>query len=334
MKALKIIVIILVVILAIVLIPPLFMPSEMYIEETQTLTAQPEVVWEQVNCLENWEAWDLWHQDTNIVGHYEGPACGEGAKNVWTYKNRDDGGSQTIVESRPYEYIRTLLDFQQMGTAQSEFFFEPVDEGTKVTWNLRSEGGYPIMRWVNTLLVKPGVTKSYKEGLANLNELTMNMKPVAKYSTGEIMLKEVEPMNGLAVRAATDMEGMGAAMGASFGAIMAHINKNNLQMAGPPRAVWYKWDGQNFEFDNVIPIAAKAKGDGEIKSIETYGGNAIHTTHMGSYESTHHSWEALEKYMKANNFEPGGDPFEVYITDPQMEPDQSKWITELYWPVK
>jgi effector-binding domain-containing protein len=29
-----------------------------------------------------------------------------------------------------------------------------------------------------------------------------------------------------------------------------------------------------------------------------------------------------------------GDPYEVYITDPASEPDETKWVTELYWPVK
>ena len=75
-----------------------------------------------------------------MSGHYEGPECGVGAKNIWKYKNSDDGGSQTIVESRENEYIKTLLDFQEMGTAESEFFFEKSDGGTKVTWNLRSDG--------------------------------------------------------------------------------------------------------------------------------------------------------------------------------------------------
>ena len=139
MKALKIVIIILVVLLAIFLIPPLFMPSEMYLEETKVLSAPKEIVWDQVNCLENWEEWDIWHKDTSLVGYYEGPACGKDAKNIWDMKNSDDGGSQVIVESREYEYIKTFLDFREMGTAESEFMFETVEDGTKVTWNFKSD---------------------------------------------------------------------------------------------------------------------------------------------------------------------------------------------------
>ena len=160
MKALKIVMIILVVIIAIIMIPPLFMPSKLNIEITRVLKAQPEVIWDQVNCLENWEKWDLWHQDSNMVGRYEGPACGEGATNIWTYRNMDDGGSQTIIDSREYEYLQTFLDFQKMGTAQAEMFLEKTEEGTRVTWTLVSDASYPVMRWINTLMVAPGVKKA------------------------------------------------------------------------------------------------------------------------------------------------------------------------------
>jgi len=334
MKVLKIVIIILLVILGVVLIPPIFMPSELYLEDSRVLAAEPDAIWDQVNCLENWEKWDTWHQDSTMSGHYEGPECGVGAKNVWTYNNSDEGGSQTIVESRENEYIKTLLDFQEMGTAESEFFFEKADGGTKVTWNMRSAGSYPITRWINTLFIKPEVKKSYAKGLENLDELTNNMKPEPKYTTGKVSIEQVESMNGIAIHVVTGMEDLGKAMGTAFGKLMTYIGKNKMQMVGPPRAIWYSWEDETFEFDNVIPVAKSIKGEGDIKGIKTYAGRAMHVTHKGDYESTQYSWAVLENYMKEKNLETNGDPYEIYITDPQTEPDPTKWITELYWPVK
>lgn len=331
MKALKIVIIILVVIVAIILIPPLFMPSQLNIEISRVIKAQPEVVWDQVNCLENWEQWDLWHQDTNMVGHYEGPACGVGAKNVWTYKNMDDGGSQTIVESREYEYLKTFLDFQKMGTAESEMFIEKTDEGTKVTWTLVSDASYPVMRWINALMVAPGVKKAYTEGLANLDELTKDMKPAPKYSTGEISITLVKSFPAIALRVTAAETEIGNAMGEALGQLMAVAGDF---MAGPPFAIWYKYDGSPFEFDNGIPVSKNVPVDGDIRSIKTYEGKAVKAAHIGSYETTQFSWEAIMKYMEENSLQPNGDPYEVYITDPGSEPDPGKWITELYMPIK
>jgi len=341
MKALKVVIIILVVLIAIILVPPLFMPSEMNVERSAVLKAQPEVIWDQVNCLENWESWDVWHQDTTMTGTYEGEKCGVGAKNIWTYKDRDEGGSQEIVEADKFEYIKTFLDFQEMGSADAEMTFEKVDEGTKVTWNIRSDSPYPLMRWVHTLMVVPNVKKSYDEGLINLNELTKDMilKPgedlgTLLYTTGEISEKEVASQNALVFRTKCTMEEMGEKMGEALGALMAFTGKKGIEMAGPPFSIWYEYESDVFEFDSGIPVPGKVMGEGDIKSLKTYGGKVLHATHTGSYESTHHTWGALQKHITDNGLELNGDPYEVYLTDPGSEPDPTKWVTELYWPIK
>lgn len=71
-----------------------------------------------------------------------------------------------------------------------------------------------------------------------------------------------------------------------------------------------------------------------LQLIETYEGKVIMAQHNGDYSSTHNSWGKIEEYIKANNLEMNGAPWEQYITDPMTEPDPSKWITNLFWPVK
>lgn len=334
MKALKIVIIILVVLLAIILIPPLFMSSELYLEESKVLTAPTEVVWEEVYCLENWEEWDVWHQDTNLVGYYEGPPCGLEAKNIWDMKGTDEGGSQTIVDVRKYEYIKTFLDFREMGSAESEFVFEELEEGTKLTWNFKSDSPYPIMRWMNTLMIGPMVSKAYKDGLNNLEELTKDKKPMPKYTTGEISVKDIQSMYAMTYRTKCTMEEIADVMGPAFGEIMHVIATNGGQVAGAPFSIWYEWEDEIMEFDNAIPVDKSIKGTDRVIPIKTYQGKTAFVSHMGEYSSTHYSWGSLENYIKENGLETNGSPYEVYITDPETEPDPSKWITELYWPIK
>ena len=38
-------------------------------------------------------------------------------------------------------------------------------------------------------------------------------------------------------------------------------------------------------------------------------------------------------YIEENSLEVTGSPFEMYITDPMKEPDQSKWETKVYFPI-
>ena len=38
--------------------------------------------------------------------------------------------------------------------------------------------------------------------------------------------------------------------------------------------------------------------------------------------------------MESEGLEGAGAPWEVYVTDPGAEPDQSKWRTEIFFPVR
>jgi effector-binding domain-containing protein len=335
MKALKIVTIILIVILALFLIPPLFMPSELYVEKTMVLKAQPEVIWEQVNCFKNWDSWDYWHQDTSMTGYVEGPECGVGNKNIWKDKNSDEGGSQTIVESRENEYIKTELDFGPMGTAYSEMQLEKVEGGTKITWNLSSGGAYPFVRWINAMMIKPEVEKAYETGLKNLDELTMNMKPKPKFRTGEVKISEVKSQMALGIKVESGMENMGDIMGTNYGKLMDYIGKTGAQMGGTPFAIWYQWeDTAKFVYDCAIPIVNKVKGEGDIRLFNTYEGKVATAEHWGDYSTSGESWGILMKYVEDNKLEANGNPYEVYMTDPGTEPNPEKWLTVMYFPVK
>jgi effector-binding domain-containing protein len=47
-------------------------------------------------------------------------------------------------------------------------------------------------------------------------------------------------------------------------------------------------------------------------------------------QTTH---EDLARYVQYKKLQEEGPVMEVYITDPTQEPDTSKWITEIYYPI-
>ena len=57
-------------------------------------------------------------------------------------------------------------------------------------------------------------------------------------------------------------------------------------------------------------------------------------SYMGPYEGTPAGHEAAETYIKTNNLEVIGAPWEKYVTDPMTEKDSTKWLTEICYPVK
>lgn len=324
--------IVLVVILAIILIPPLFMAGEANIERSLVMTAQPEVVYEQVACLKNWKEWSPWVEYT-VNERFEGPECGVGAKSLWD----DESGtsSQTIVEATENEFLITELLFMGAETVWSTWRFEPAEEGTKVTWSFKGEAKYPIGRWVTNMLIVPELTKSYEKGLASLNELTKDMVPKPKFKTGEVRHVDVTSQMAVGIKVESGLQDMGLVMGMTYGKLMDFIGEKGAQMAGTPFAIYYQWDDTaKFVYECAIPVVYKVKGEGDIRFINTYQGKAVSVEHWGDYATSGISWEALMRYAADNKLEQNGDPWEVYVTDPGSEPNPEKWLTVLYYPIK
>jgi effector-binding domain-containing protein len=331
MKALKIILWILVILIVIVLIPPLFMPSEIRVEKSIVMHAEPEVIFEQVNCFVNWEPWNPW-ADVALNVEFEGPACGTGSMMIW--EDRGGKSSQTIIESIEFSLIRTELTFMESNTVWSSWTFERTDDGTLVTWGLTGDAQYPIARWINVLFLRSEIEKYYTRGLDSLNEYTKDLIPMPKFTTGEVAMQNVESKNAFAVRVVCTMEEIEEAMSGSFNQLMEEMTNTGVQMTGPPFAIWYRWEGDEFEFDHCMPVSELRQTTGEVRGLKTYAGKVISVIHTGHYDSSGHSWMALENYLHEHNLESNGDPWEVYLTNPQEEPDHLKWMTELYWPVK
>jgi len=141
-----------------------FLPAETRTERTRVIGVPPETVFAEVNSFRNWESWSPWvHRDPTIESTYNDVAAGPGAETHWTSEN-SGSGTQRIVVSEPPRRIETTLDFGDMGTARAYWKFEPVSEGTRVTWGFVSPNHGPMQKWLG-LMVERFVGDDYETGL-------------------------------------------------------------------------------------------------------------------------------------------------------------------------
>jgi effector-binding domain-containing protein len=84
----------------------------------------------------------------------------------------------------------------------------------------------------------------------------------------------------------------------------------------------------------ALPIAAGAKIPAKYKIMQTEGGKTVKAVHTGAYEKLEATHNEINKYIEYKKLEISGAPWEVYVTDPGVEKDTTKWITEIYYPVK
>ena len=160
-------------IVLLLLIVSFFLPSKVHVERSIVINAPAAKVFNEVNSLHKWSAWDPWQKkDPNIQNTLSGPEAGVGSTNTWKSDHKEVGsGSQTITESVPNETIKAKLLFGEngeMGEGTGFFNFAPEGEGTKVTWGMETDMGMnPIAKFYG-LTMEGAIGKEFEEGLGNL----------------------------------------------------------------------------------------------------------------------------------------------------------------------
>ncbi len=86
------------------------------------------------------------------------------------------------------------------------------------------------------------------------------------------------------------------------------------------------------EYVNFLPFSKKErtpKNDYGIKLGETFRATALKGIHLGTYSSVEKTYEKMFKYIDDKGWINLGYATEMYMTDPAIEKDPSKWETEI-----
>jgi hypothetical protein len=149
-------------------------PSDFRVTRSATMDVPPAAVFAQVNDFHDWRAWSPWEKmDPEMDRSYEGPSAGTGAKYAWVGDSAVGEGSMTITESRPDEFIRIKLEFikPMEGTNDTEFMFEPKEDGTKVTWDMSGKNNFLAKAFCLFVSMDRMVGEQFEEGLANMKSV-------------------------------------------------------------------------------------------------------------------------------------------------------------------
>jgi effector-binding domain-containing protein len=128
-------------------------------------------------------------------------------------------------------------------------------------------------------------------------------------------------------------EAISATMGEAFAAIFAFVQRAGATATGPVFSRYFEFGADAIDFESGVAVAAPIAGDGEVQPGELGGGEAVVGIHVGPYDTLHETYGAMQAWMADQGRAPSSVMWEVYLTDPDEEPDPSKWQTEIYWPV-
>jgi effector-binding domain-containing protein/uncharacterized protein YndB with AHSA1/START domain len=332
MQILKIGLFILAGLIGLVAIGGLIAPREVSLSRSTVIEAPQEEVFNTVNDLKTWESWSPWKEmDPAMKVTMGDPSVGSGAFYSWKGDVSGEGRMEITSSSAP-EKLTTHVDFKGQGGADAAWTFKPVDGGTEITWAFHTEFPYPFNAMLLFQDFEGAIEKDYDRGLELLKEQVeakAAAMPQFKVQTVELPLRHF-----VALRQTVDMSEMTAVFGANTPKVYQAVEQAGLAMAGMPCGLYYTWDEAAGTSDcaQAIPLAEAHQLKG-FETIEVAENEALLIEYYGGYEGLGAAHMAIEGYCKQHGLEAGVPAIEEYVTDPGSEPDTSKWLTRVYYPL-
>lgn len=136
-----------------------------------------------------------------------------------------------------------------------------------------------------------------------------------------------------AIRTTIRLDGIGAAMGPILGELFGWLARKGITPVGPPWSRYLAVGPVECELELGAPIASEVAGEGRILVGALPECDVARTLHVGPYEQLMGAYQAIGDWMAKNAAVPAGAMWEVYLTDPEHQPDPATWQTAVYYPI-
>lgn len=339
LKRLLTFIVILVVLLFII---SFFLPGKAHVERSLQMSGvKPAAVYAQLINLKTYNNWMPWNKkDSNMKQTMGGITSGVGASYSWESKKMGNG-SLNITEAIPNKVVRTDLNFMENGTAKGGWEIEEKDGGSNVKWFMDSEvaGGFftkAISKYFFLFMDKM-VGPDFEEGLASLKQAAEKTPALPNMPEPKMEIAEtnVKAMNLLYIKTSADnFDQVGQRLGAVYGQMSAFIKELGLKVNGAPMA-FYSAPDYPVQIEAAIAVDKLPPAtQGSINTRQSQETQAVVVHYYGPYQLLSKAYDKINAWMKVNNKESNGAPYEVYIGDPGVEKDPYKVQTDIIQPIK
>lgn len=130
------------------------------------------------------------------------------------------------------------------------------------------------------------------------------------------------------------VEEIGPWLGRIYSAIATSLAAQGAYPVGPPFARYHRHQDGRFDVEAGFPVAEAIKPDGEVRPSSLPGGTAATVMYVGPYDGMQPVYDALTSWVSEQDNELAGDPWEVYLSEPAVEPDPATWRTQVVQPYR
>ncbi len=148
------------------------MPSQQTTERSINIDAAPDDVFHYITDLREHTHWSNLHvNNPDLQIAYGGAEYGVGQTAAWqTETPQTSTGIQEIIESRPPEFVRTILNIDGL-EGSATFAITPTDDESSVSVLMREEialGGFPFIQRLTARLGQAKINTDFDASLERL----------------------------------------------------------------------------------------------------------------------------------------------------------------------
>ena len=289
-----------------------------------------------IQDFNQWQSWSPWLcMEPEAKVEITGSGRNVGDSYAWKGELVGAGNMKhlKIVEGK---YMEQDIVFEEPMESKSTVYweFENVnDSTTKVIWGMKGE--MPFFARFMTNMMDPMIGMDYERGLKMIKDLAEKGYVASKVEI--IGLVEALPFSYMGERTQSSFEELENIMEPAFVRVTEYGMSQSLNF-DKALTVYHDFDFINKSCDLTMGIPVK---DTSVVVHPFVGGvvpktKALKIKFTGDYEHVGNAWATAMTYSRIHKLSENKaiPSYEFYLTDPAVEPDSRKWVTEVYIPVK
>ena len=158
---------------------------------------------------------------------------------------------------------------------------------------------------------------------------------VTEPGDGDPVVVTVNPATTAVVRGTVSLDEIRDFFDQSFTVLGEVLTNQQVSITG---AAFSRYQGEveeePIDLEVGFPTDRAIDADGSAEVGELPGGRVVRLVHAGSFDRLGDSWQRLADWIGAADLVPGGDRWEVYLTEPSPEMDPNELRTELNWTIR
>ena len=301
--------------IALVTLVYMILPNKIMLGQTRVFAANPKAFARIIQQDESWENW--W------------PKKGVSDEAHSSHPLEFNGYTYTIVEKRLTSVLIDVIHGED--TFKTEFIFIPKPDSVLISW--QSILTKPLSR-IKRLQLNSTINGINKDMAALLNQLQNYVSKEENLYGMTITKEHVKDSTLISTSMTTTGMPTTKNIYVLIEKLKAFASKNNATITGFPMLSIFTTDSINFRSQIALPVDKKMTDAGDIKYRWMLGGgNILKAEVKGGYGTINNGFKAMEHYIDEHKRVAPAIQFQSLITDRRTEPDSSKWVTKLYWPV-